>query len=70
MTNAKKELQKPEVWGRYILITAIVFLAHELSGFLEQMVVNGMRIAWLYLFIWYTVFIALGDQLIIKRLLK
>ena len=45
-------------------LTATVFIAHHFSGFLEEMVVAGNQIAWLYLFIWYTVFIAAGDKLL------
>lgn len=50
----------------YILITGTVFLAHAMSGFLEQMVVAGDKIAWVYLFAWYTIWIAMGDKLIQK----
>ena len=46
------------------LLTAIVFIAHALSGWLEAMVMAGNKAAWIYLFIWYTAFIWIGDKII------
>lgn len=52
------------LWAHYVALTGVVFVAHHFSGFLEEMVVAGDQMAWFYLFIWYAVWIALGDQLI------
>jgi len=41
-------------------LAIVVFIAHALSGFLETMVVNGMKIAWVYLFLWYSGFLFVG----------
>lgn len=50
-------------WKYSAWITAVVFIAHYFSSFLEGMVVEGNQLAWLYLFAWYTVFIAIGDKM-------
>lgn len=44
-------------------LTAAVFIAHYFSTFLEEMVVAGEQIAWVYLFLWYTVFIAIAAKI-------
>ena len=51
---------------RYSLLTGVVFVAHALSGFLEEMVVAGNESAWVLLFIWYTAFLWVGDKVITK----
>lgn len=48
------------------LYTATVFLAHALSGFLEEMVVAGNELAWIYLFLWYWAFLFVVAILAIK----
>lgn len=53
----------------YAWIVGLVFIAHYFSGFLEDMVVAGNKIAWVYLFVWYLAFISVGDM-IIKHFLK
>lgn len=50
----------------YPALTAVVFIAHALSGFLEEMVVAGNQFAWVLLFLWYTAFLAAGGY-VIKR---
>ena len=42
---------------RSVFITAVVFISHYFSGFLEQMVVAGNQMAWAYLFLWYVTWI-------------
>lgn len=51
---------------RYPLLAAAVFVAHAFSGFLEEMVMAGDKLAWVYLFLWYTIFLAAGDYLITR----
>lgn len=52
------------------LQTGIVFIAHALSGFLEQKVVNGEPFAWGWLFLWYTAFLFVGNILIKKWIIN
>jgi len=52
----------------YPLMTVTIFVAHYLSGFLEDMVVAGNMLGWVYLFIWYTAWLFIGDKLIRKVL--
>ena len=59
-----EKLTKWQLWFHYIPLTGVIFIAHHFSGFLEEMVVAGQTIAWVYLFIWYTVWVAIGDQII------
>jgi len=42
----------------WIIIVITVFLAHYFSGFLEKMVINGNSFAWVLLFLWYLLWIA------------
>ena len=50
--------------SHYLPLTGIVFLAHYYSGFLEELVVNGSPYGWPLLFVYYVVWIAIGDRLI------
>jgi hypothetical protein len=47
-------------------ITLITFIAHYFSGFLENMVMAGNKNAWFFLFIWYTLWFAIGLYLFDK----
>jgi len=46
-----------------LVITATIFLAHSLSGFLENMTMSTLQplvvIGWILLFFWYALFVAL-----------
>lgn len=61
--DTTKELENMKILY-YSALTAVVFIAHVLSGFLEDMVVAGNQLALVWLFIWYTAFLAGGDYLI------
>jgi len=50
-----------------VYVTVIVFIAHYFSNFLEEMVVAGNKMAWAYLFLWYTLFIYIGLNIFNKR---
>jgi hypothetical protein len=64
-----KNIFKLKSWIRYSWITGLVFAAHYFSGFLEEKVMDGEPFAWIYLFVWYLLFIGIGD-VIIRSLLK
>lgn len=52
----------------YSLLTTVVFIAHHFSGFLEELVVAGNTFGWIALFIWYTIFLWVGDKIIKARI--
>jgi hypothetical protein len=54
----------------YALLTGVVFIAHETSMFLESMVVWQKSLAWLWLFLWYMAFIAIGDAILAYLFIK
>lgn len=56
--------KKPLVWFKYALLVLVVFGTHWLSNVigLEQYVMTNKWLGWTLLFIFYFVFIALGDR--------
>jgi hypothetical protein len=49
-----------------IIITAVVFIAHYFSDFLEALVVKGLWYGWILLFVWYLIFLYFASALYIK----
>jgi len=66
MKKVKLLSNKPLIWFHYVLLVAILFLAHWLSGFvgLEALTQTQFWLGWTLIAIWYYVFFAFGDQLI------
>lgn len=58
--------REPLIWFHYALLIFIIFLAHWLSGLigLEGYVMSNHWLGWTLLFIWYYVFVSVGDQII------
>ena len=58
--------KNPLIWFKYALLVLVVFFAHWLSGMigLEQYVMTNKWLGWTLLFIFYYVFIALGDRVL------
>lgn len=54
----------PWIWFHYLPLTGVVFLAHYFSSSLEQAVMQGLPYAWVKLFLFYAVWLAIGDQVI------
>ena len=65
-----KELKEPKFWLATTLTVALVFIAHYFSSPLEQGVVNKEQYAWIILFLYYVIFIGLGQALINKLIKK
>jgi polyferredoxin len=64
MKERKFLTKKPLIWFKYAILTLIVFGTHWLSNVvgLEQYVMSNHYLGWTLLFIFYFVFIALGDR--------
>jgi ABC-type transport system involved in multi-copper enzyme maturation permease subunit len=64
MKDRKIMTKNPIIWFKYALLVGVVFLAHWVSGVigLEQYVMTNKWLGWTLLFIFYYVFIALGDR--------
>lgn len=54
----------------WVIIVATVFLAHYFSSFLEEMVVNGNSFAWILLFLWYLLWVAVVGTIFAYILMK
>jgi len=62
--------REPLIWFHYVLLVSVIFLAHYLSGItgVEGLVQTSPFFGWIVLFIWYYVFVSIGDQFIHKIL--
>jgi hypothetical protein len=52
------------LWFHYVLLVGVLFIAHHYSGFIEQMITEGAKFGWPLIFVWYFLWIGIGDQLI------
>lgn len=63
--NVIKNLTVWQNYVHYILLTGWIFWpTHYYSGFLEEKVVAGEPFAWILIYLWYVLFIFVGDTLI------
>lgn len=64
--------KRPLIWFHYVLLVGVIFLAHYLSTNklfnLESLTQINPILGWTLLFIWYFLFLGIGDQLIHKIL--
>ena len=58
--------KRPLIWLHYFILTGVLFLAFFTANFSGLVGVNESVSAgkWILLFIWYFLFISIGDQLI------
>jgi len=62
--------RRPIIWFHYVLLTGVLFLAFfSLNKFgIVNMSASLSTEKWILLFVWYFLFIGIGDQLIHKLL--
>lgn len=61
-----ENLLKWQNYAHYLLLTGWVFFTHYLTDIwgIERLVVDGVAGAWIYLFLFYALFIFIGDTII------
>lgn len=57
-------------WKYYVGLTAAVFVSHYFSEPLERMVVDGSPFAWVFLFIYYIISLAILDHFVLNKFLN
>ena len=59
--------KEPLIWFHYVLLTGVLFLAFFSASWLGIVNMTTQQLpptTWIILFIWYFLFISLGDQII------